>query len=246
MKKIRVTIWHEYAHEKTDPNIRALYPEGMHAAIRDGIQSNEDFDIRIVDIDEPEQGLPAEILDNTDVLLWWGHMRHGDVSDSLADRIRYRVIYGGMGFVALHSAHQSKLFTRIIGTSGDLVWGDEQPEIVWNLLPQHPIAEGIPEHFLLPSEEMYGEPFCIAQPDELVFTSWFKNGNIFRSGCCFYRGIGKIFYFQPGHESCKSYYDPNCLRIIANAIRWAAPTEKVTRVPTSCPYVKSVVEEYGI
>lgn len=222
-KKINVTIWNEFRHEKNDENVKVLYPSGLHAAIRDGIAC-DDFNIRLACLDDPDQGLPEDMLNDTDVLLWWGHCHHDEVEQKLVDRIVDRVRRQGMGFIALHSGHHSRPFRALLGATGDLSWGDDQPEIVWNIMPSHPIAAGIPEHFVLPVEEMYGEPFFIPQPDELVFTSWFKHGNIFRSGCCFYRGIGRIFYLQPGHESCRSYYDKNILRIISNAIRWAAPT----------------------
>ena len=112
---------------------------------------------------------------------------------------------------------------------------------MWNLLPAHPIAEGVPQYFRLDSEEMYGEPFNIPQPDELVFASWFQHGNIFRSGCCFYRGVGKVFYFQPGHETERSYYNPNVRKIIRNAVRWAAPHSLLPGLPASTDYIRPIV-----
>ncbi len=247
MKKLNVTIWNEFYHEKNDETVRAIYPEGVHGAIRKGLADHSDFDIRLASLDEPEQGLPDSLLNQTDVLLWWGHLKHGEVDDGLVNRICDRVLRHGMGFIALHSAHASKPFGRLVGTTGSLCWGDNQTEIVWNLLPQHPIAAGISDCFVLPEEELYCEPFRIPVPDELVFTSWFRNGNIFRSGCCFYRGLGKIFYFQPGHETCRSYYDPNVLRVISNAIYWAAPLDTAEeKIDTGCPHIGSTLKKLGL
>jgi len=236
MKKINVTIWNEFTHEKTDAHVKEIYPDGLHATIKSWQDKDETLNVRLAALDDPDNGLPDEVLNSTDVLLWWGHMRHHDVPDALVEKIRRRVITDGMGFVPLHSAHASKPFAAIIGTDGSLAWGDNQPEILWNLLPAHPIAAGIPESIILESEEMYGEYFNIPQPDELVFTSWFKHGNIFRSGCCFYRGIGKIFYFQPGHEECRSFHNEYIQKIINNAIHWAAPNDFEISRPTACRY----------
>ncbi len=225
MKKINVTVWNEFRHEKTNDEVKKLYPDGIHAFIKSFLDKNEDMNVRIASLDEPEQGLPEEVLNSTDVLLWWGHMAHREVDDALVERIRQRVYTGKMGFIALHSAHHSKPFCAIVGTNGHLSWGREQKEIIWTLMPGHEIAAGIPDHFLLESEELYSEPFYIPQPDALIFGGWFEDGHIMRSGACFYRGAGKVFYFQPGHETRPAYYHPMVQRIITNAIRWAKPNE---------------------
>lgn len=244
MKKvINVTVWNEYRHEKTEEHARKLYPEGIHAKIKSFLDTNEDMKVTLAALDDPDQGLPDDVLENTDVLIWWGHMAHNEVDDELVKKIRERVFLGKMGFIALHSAHLSKPFTSIIGTNGHLSWGREQKEIVWNMLPGHEITAGIPDHFLLGEEELYSEPFYIPQPDELIFTSWFEDGNIFRSGACFYRGAGKIFYFQPGHETCPSFYNPYVQRIITNAVRWAAPCEKGYEITNNCPHILTKVTD---
>ncbi len=234
--KIKVTVWNEGRHEKSEAAIGAIYPKGIHGAVKDFLDKDPDLEVRAVTLDDPDQGLPDELLNDTDVLMWWGHMAHGEVNDALVEKIKYRVYDCGMGFIGMHSAHMSKPFRAIVGTSGELSWGDDQRELVWNLLPQHEIAQGIPEYFDLGIEEMYGEPFRIPQPDELIFASWFQGGNIFRSGCTFYRGIGKVFYFQPGHEAYKAFYNPYVQRILTNAVHWAAPKNLVISTPTSCPH----------
>ncbi|MBO4229873.1 MAG: ThuA domain-containing protein [Clostridia bacterium] len=224
--KIRVTIWNEFRHEKTDANAKALYPLGIHGTIKEFLGKYDDeIEVTLAALDDSDQGLPDEVLYNTDVLMWWGHMAHGEVNDELVAKIRNRVYDDGMGFIAMHSAHFSKPFRSIVGTSGKLLWGDEQQELIWNVLPAHPIAAGIPEHFDLGTEEMYGEPFMIPQPDELVFVGWFKHGYVFRSGCTFFRGRGKVFYFQPGHETEGAFHNPYVQRILYNAIKWAKPNE---------------------
>ena len=240
-KTINVTVWNEYRHEKSDENVAKLYPNGLHAAIGEFLSKNDDMKITLAALDDPDQGLPDEVLNNTDVLLWWGHMNHGEVKDDLVERIRQRVYVGGMGFIALHSAHHSKPFRAIVGTTGNLLWGDNQKEIIWNIMPSHPIAAGIPAHFELPEEELYAEPFQIPQPDAHIFEGWYEHGYVFRTGCTFLRGAGRVFYFQPGHETCPSFYDANVQRIITNGVRWAAPNDFGYEIESGCPYVTALV-----
>lgn len=242
MKKIRVTVWNEFRHEKQDEKIRAMYPEGIHGAIKSILLECDDIEVRTATLDEPENGLTDEVLNNTDVLIWWGHMAHGEVLDSVVEKVKNRVLRDGMGFIPVHSGHHSKAFRAILGTTGDLTWGRDQDEIVWNLMPQHPIAAGIPTRFKL-FEEMYGEPFFIPTPDQLVFASWYADGNIFRSGCCYFRGLGKIFYFQPGHEACKSFENKYVRRILQNAVHWAAPELYVAGDHNCKQQMKTVLDE---
>ena len=243
---IRVTVWNEYVHEKKKESVRALYPDGIHGFVRDFLKKNEDMEIRLAALCDPDQGLPDEVLNNTDVLIWWGHVAHNKVDDKLVEKIRNRVYLGKMGFVALHSAHHSKPFKAIVGTNGNLSWGRNQKEIMWNLMPSHEIAAGIPDHFLLEEEELYSEPFYIPQPDALVFGAWFEDGHIMRAGACFHRGAGKVFYFQPGHETCKSFYNPYVQRVITNAVRWAAPNQIVYEIKNDCPHIlEKTVDEFN-
>ena len=240
MSKIKVTIWNEYRHEKKNPKVAELYPNGIHGKIAEFLGDCDDIETTLAALDDPDQGLPDEVLNNTDVLIWWGHMHHGEVNDELVEKIRQRVYTGKMGFIALHSGHKSKPFMRIVGTNGNLSWGRNQKEIIWNLLPSSPIAAGIPDHFIIEEEELYSEPFYIPQPDALVFGSWFEDGNILRSGACFVRGAGRIFYFQPGHETCPSYHNPYVQRIIKNAIRWAVPNEIGYQLEDTCPHINGI------
>ena len=220
---VRVTVWHEFRHEKRNPVVGALYPQGMHRTIADGLEQHPDLDVRIVALDDPDQGLPQAILDDTDVLVWWGHMAHDDVAEGLVDRIQARVL-GGMGLVVLHSGHMSKIFRRLMGTGCMLKWREAgERERIWVVNPGHPIARGLPERIDIEAEEMYGEHFDIPEPDELVMISWFKGGEVFRSGCCWYRGAGRVFYFRPGHETFPTYYHQGVRAVIANGVRWAAP-----------------------
>ena len=244
-KKINVVIWNEFRHEKVKEKVQVLYPNGLHATIKEFLSSDEELDITLAALDDPYQGLPDELLEKTDVLVWWGHAAHAEVDDELVKKIQARV-YAGMGFVALHSAHHSKPFKAIVGTNGNLSWGRNQKEVIWNLMPQHPIAAGIPDHFTIDCEELYCEPFYIPQPDALVFGAWYEDGYIFRAGACFLRGAGKVFYFQPGHESCKSFYNPYVQKIIANGIHWAAPSSLGYEIPNGCPHLlNSILDEFN-
>ena len=221
---IKVTVWNENAHEKEMPEVAKLYPKGIHGAIADFLSPNEDMLVRTATLDSPDQGLPDELLNDTDVLLWWGHARHGQVEDALVDRIVKRVNLENMGFIALHSAHASKPFQRLLGTpTGMLRWREDgDMQRLWVVSPGHPIAEGLGDYFEVPQDETYGEMFYIPQPENLVFISWHPGGEVFRSGCCFVRG-GRIFYFQPGHETFPVYYQKEVQQVITNAVRWAAP-----------------------
>jgi trehalose utilization protein len=217
----RVTIWNEYRQERSDARVREVYPDGIHAPLAERLKE-AGFEVRIATLDEPDHGLTDRTLADTDVLTWWGHAAHDEVRDEIADRVQHRVLTG-MGLIVLHSGHHSKIFRRLMGTSCDLKWREaDERQRVWVVDPSHPIAEGLGESFVVEPEEMYGEHFDIPAPDSLVFVSWFQGGEVFRSGCCFERGRGRIFYFQPGHETYPTYFDANVGRVIANAVRWAA------------------------
>jgi len=217
----RVTVWNEHRQERSDPPIGAIYPAGIHGAIADGL-GDAGFEVRTATLDEPDHGLDEATLADTDVLTWWGHVAHSEVDDPVVERVHRRVL-DGMGLIVLHSGHMSKIFRRLMGTSGELKWREAaERERIWVVDPSHPIAEGLGESFLIEHEEMYGEPFDVPAPDRLVFVSWFQGGEIFRSGCCYPRGQGRIFYFRPGHESYPTYFHPEVRRVIANAVRWAA------------------------
>ena len=240
MSKLRVVVWGENIHEKKIPIVAKIYPDGMHSTIAEGIrESGTDMEVSTVTLQEPEHGLTEERLSNTDVLVWWGHAGHALVEDTVVDRVQKRVL-DGMGLVILHSGHYSKIFRRLLGTSCSLTWREAgEKERLWVCNPGHPIAAGIDRYFELENEEMYGEPFGIPTPDEQVFISWFEGGEVFRSGCCWRRGNGKIFYFRPGHETYPTYFDKNVRKVISNGVSWARP-EGVWI--DSCPNVKKACE----
>ena len=218
----RVTIWNEFRHEKKNEQVARIYPEGLHSTIAKAL-TTKGLDVQLATLDEPENGLPTEKLADTDVLVWWGHMAHGEVKDEVVEHVYERVL-AGMGLIVLHSAHFSKIFRKLMGTTCNLKWRDiGEKERLWVVNPAHPIAAGLGEYFELEHEEMYGEHFDIPAPDELVFISWFAGGELFRSGCCYHRGMGKVFYFQPGHETQPTYHNPNVQQVIYNAALWAAP-----------------------
>lgn len=221
---IRVTVWNEFIHERRHEAIGKMYPEGIHGAIANHLRSTG-LSVGTATLDMAEHGLTDEVLNNTDVLIWWGHMAHGQVSDEVVNKVHQRVIKDGMGLIVLHSGHFSKIFIKLMGTSCNLKWreaGDK--ERLWVVSPGHPIVEGIGEYIEIPHAEMYGEHFDIPEPDHLVFVSWFQGGEVFRSGCCFHRGRGKIFYFRPGHETYPIFHHADVLKVIGNAVHWAAPS----------------------
>ncbi len=221
---IRVTVWGENVHERTNELVRSVYPDGMHATIAAGLAEDARITTRTATLDQPEHGLTDAVLDDTDVLTWWGHCAHGEVEDEVVDRVHKRVLEG-MGLIVLHSGHYSKIFKRLMGTSCSLCWREAgEKERLWVCNPSHPITQGIDRYFEIPNAEMYGEPFGIPVPEEQIFISWFEGGEVFRSGGTWTRGNGKIFYFRPGHETYPVYYQPEVRRVLSNAVHWAAPT----------------------
>lgn len=235
MTALRVTVWNEGVHETTQPEIAAIYPDGIHGAIAAGLSEllGDDVAVRTATLADPEHGLTEEALSDTDVLLWWGHIAHDQVSDEVVERVRRHVL-GGMGLIVLHSGHFSKIFIRMLGTTCSLRWrnpeGGER-ELVWNVNPTHPIAQGVEQPIVIDAQEMYGEFFDIPTPDDLVFISSFTGGEVFRSGVTFTRGRGKIFYFSPGDQEYPVYFHPQVRRVLANGVRWAAPVAGLRAAP---------------
>ncbi len=263
---INVTVWYEALEEKgelrpefVDPGmpeefrdkmegflkkssagVAEAYPDGLLNTLSGHLRKNDDMNVTYTTLYDSEYGLPDELLDKTDVLIWWGHMAHHAVPDELAFKVVARV-QRGMGFIALHSAHLSKPFRYLLGTSGNLKWREVDFTRVYNLCPTHPITQGVPEYFELEREEVYCECFDVPKPDDLLFTNWYRGGEIFRSGATWTRGNGKIFYFQPGHETFPSYHNPIVIKIIENAVRWAAPV--VWKEKLESPMIEKSPEE---
>lgn len=245
MKKINVTVWNEFLHERQNEKIAKVYPEGIHGAIRQMLSDDENLAIHTATLDMPEHGLSDEVLNSTDVLLWWGHMAHQSVSEEIAEKVKQRVL-DGMGLIVLHSGHLSKPFVKLMGTCCRSKWREnDEKERIWVIEPAHPIAHGLPEFIELEQEETYGERFEIPTPDELVFISWFAGGEVFRSGCCYKRGLGKIFYFRPGHEEYPTFYRKDIAQILKNAIYWARPSGGPVPTFGHYPALENVPDKYA-
>lgn len=221
---IRAVVWGENVHEKKNQVVADLYPAGMHTCIATALTAGG-IQASTATLQAPEHGLPQARLDETDVLIWWGHAAHGDVEDAVVERVA-DAVYGGMGIILLHSAHFSKIFKKLMGTPCNLTWREAgERERLWVTSRHHPIARGLPDHFELENEEMYGEPFGVPEPLETVFVSWFQGGEVFRSGLTYRRGAGNVFYFRPGHETYPTYHDANVQKVLVNAVKWAANPE---------------------
>jgi trehalose utilization protein len=222
---VNVTVWNENRHEQKNPVVRDIYPEGIHGAIASFLKEGE-VAVKTATLDEAEHGLTEEVLNNTDVLIWWGHLAHDEVEDVIVEKVKKRVLEG-MGLIVLHSGHFSKIFKTLMGTTCDLKWREaDDKERLWVIDPSHPIVEGIGEYIELEKEEMYGEHFDIPAPDQLIMMSWFEGGEVFRSACTYQRGKGKVFYFRPGHETYPTYHNEEIQRVIKNAVQWAKPTDR--------------------
>ena len=223
---IKVAVYNEYIHEKTEKWVADVYPEGIHGQLKKVL--SDEFEVTTYTLDNIDE-LTEEALQNIDVLLWWGHMGHHLVPDEVAAHVR-DAVHGGMGMVFLHSGHHSKPFKLLMGTKCNLLWRcDGDYERIWNVKPSHPIAQGIGRFIYLEHEETYGEPFGIPDPDEVVFISSYEGGEVFRSGCCFTRELGRIFYFQPGHETYPTYYNEEIIKVIKNGINWVYSTYRDTK-----------------
>lgn len=236
---IKVTIFNEFVHEREDEKTKSVYPEGIHITLKKALEC-DDISVKTITLDDVKENFDASILDDTDVIIWWGHMAHHLVPDSVAFAVQQAVLKG-MGAIFLHSAHHSKPFKLLMGTPCNLTWREDgDRELVWVTNPAHLIAKGIGRFIKLEHEETYGEPFSIPEPDELVFIGSFEGGEVFRAGCCYKRGNGKIFYFQPGHETFPTYKNEDIIKVINNAIYWAKPDYRVTEL--ECPNVKKPLE----
>ncbi|MBE6768411.1 MAG: trehalose utilization protein ThuA [Ruminococcaceae bacterium] len=234
---IKVTVWNEGRHEKISEEVRRVYPDGIHGALAAFLGTEEDITVRTATLDDPDCGLPQEVVDDTDVMLWWGHMAHGDVPDEVVERVA-NAVHAGMGLIVLHSGHHSKVFRRLMGTPCSLGWRENgDMERVWVVDPAHPITQGIDRYFELPHVETYAEPFSVPEPEKLLFIGSYEGGEVFRSGCLWRRGHGTVFYFQPGHETFPIYYEPAVQTVIKNAVRYCAP---VIRQPITCPHIEKI------
>jgi len=248
--KINTLVWGENVHEQHNKIVADLYPSGLHGCIAEGLNEDAGITASTATLQQEEHGLQEERLAQTDVLLWWGHAAHGDVDDAIVERVLEHV-WSGMGLIFLHSAHFAKPFKRLMGTPCGLSWREAgERERLWVSSPNHPIAKGLPDHFELENEEMYGEPFSVPEPLETVFISWFQGGEVFRSGLTYRRGAGNIFYFRPGHETYPTYYDANVKTVLKNAVHWAYNSQSrrsdLTDAPnTSIDKVLEPIEERG-
>ncbi len=236
MEPLRVTVWNEYLHELEHDVVGTIYPDGIHGALAGAVaEHHPTAEVRTATLRAPDHGLSDELLATTDVLVWWGHMAHAEVSDAWAEKVHHAVL-AGMGLVVLHSGHFSKPFKRVLGTHCSLSWREaDEKERLWNIQPAHPIMAGIPDMFELAQEEMYGERFDVPEPDELLMLSWFQGGEVFRSLCTWRRGVGRVVYFRPGHETYPTYHHPHVRRIVANASDWAR--RRVTVDASKAPMV---------
>ncbi|MBE6545964.1 MAG: trehalose utilization protein ThuA [Ruminococcaceae bacterium] len=237
---IRVLVWNEFKHERTNEKVAEIYPNGIHGAIAEFLGVEDDIKVRTATLLDENCGITKEILEETDVLLWWGHVQHSLVPDDVVALVRDAVL-DGMGAIFLHSAHHSKPFKALMGTSCNLTWRESgDSEILWVIDPAHPITRDIDRYFRLEGEETYGEPFVIPNPDKVLLIGNYSGGEVFRSGVLYERGNGKIFYFQPGHETFPTFKVPEVQTILRNAVRFVAPTyrQKIT-----CPHVRKITDD---
>jgi trehalose utilization protein len=220
--KLCVVVWSEGTAPKN------VYPNDINGAIADGFKNIKNWEVIKANLSDPDQGLPDSLLKRTDVLIWWGHQKHGDVKDALVDKIVKRVKEDGMGFISLHSSHFAKPNKKLMNSpcSWKAYVGDSTTLKVTVKDSKHPIAEGIKE-FTIVHNERYSDPYAVPKPKSVVFegVATLKNGGVDPSqqGLTWEIGKGKMFYFQPGHETNPVFMDENVKKIMINAVKWAAP-----------------------
>jgi len=243
MQKTRILIYTEdvlkTAEKYNNIKIPKAYPDGLYKVIAEAFPEDR-YIVNETGLWNIHETITAEILDETDVLLWWGHSQHDEVPDNIVELV-VAAVQKGMGFIALHSAHFAKPFMRLVGTSCTLGWCHNDRERLWVTAPYHPIAKNVPPYFDLPEEELYAEPFDVPSPEDTVFLGWFASGNVFRSGLTYRRGYGRIFYFQPGHEEYPIYYNDTIRLILRNAVDWAVP--EIRRFDLNCPHIEESLEK---
>jgi trehalose utilization protein len=223
----KVVVWSE-GTANVDDNSKKVYPNDINTAIAEGLKPLEAKGWQIVKagLNDPSQGITDELLNSTDVLIWWGHKRHGEVKNELVDKIEKRVKDQGMGFIATHSSHFAKPYKRLMGTAcswGEYVCDGTSVEVIVKD-PNHPICKGV-KSFKLPLIERYGEPFAVPPTESLpldgVYTKPDGSKAQGRMGLCWTVGKGKVFYFTPGHETYDDYYRAEVRQIFINAVEWA-------------------------
>lgn len=220
---MNITIFNEGRDEKRKPEVLSVYPKGIGGVLKEIIEKLPSVQVlKVASLYEPECGLTEEILERTDVLVYWSHGGNDEFPDIVAERVRDFVLRG-MGFVVLHSANGAKAFKMLMGTSCTMRYRHNDCERMICCNPTHPIAQGVSERFVLETEETYGEFFDIPKPDDLLYLGWFDSGEACRSVCTWYRGYGKIVYLQPGHETNPTFYHPDMQRLIQNSCQWAMP-----------------------
>ena len=271
---IRVLVWDEQQAAQ-----KSAYDGGFlgdtiaaHLAKQPGLK------VVSVNFAMPNQGLADAELDAAQVIVWWGHQKHALVETPRVEAVVQRVLDGRLALVALHSAHWSRPFVRLMQERAkadalaqipaaeratakfeffndnplgkvprrdapltpalrheDGVWkltlpgcifpayrGDGAPGHLKTLLPDHPIARGLPATWDIPKTEMYDEPFHVPAPDAVVFEERWDKGEWFRSGSLWKVGKGGVFYYRPGHETFPVFKQVENLRVVENATRYLA------------------------
>jgi trehalose utilization protein len=274
-RNVRVLMWDEQQPEQK----RAYGDKFLGETIAAHLVAQMGFAVKNVSLASPSQGLDEVTLNDTDVVIWWSHQKNHLVTDENVERLVTRVGQGRLGFIALHSAHWSRPFVRLMQERSKAdalaqipsaeraaakfeylnqnplgkvpkrdalltpslsqengIWkltlpgcifpayrADGAPSHVITLLPDHPIAAGLPAKWDVKQTEMYDEPFHVPKPDAVVFEERWDKGEHFRSGCVWEVGRGRVFYFRPGHETYPVFKQAEPLRVVENAARWLAP-----------------------
>jgi trehalose utilization protein len=226
-KKLRVLCW----SEQTEP--RNIYPTGISGALADHLNKQSEFEAKTAQISDPEMGLSEETLQNTDVLIWFGHKKHGEVPDVLVDRVVKHIRERGLGFIALHSSHYCRILKKALNNTGS--WSSYvnfgKPEQMWVVSPKHPIAKGLTD-FTIPQTEIYTEPFEVPTPEAVIFEGTWETGHRNREVMVWTLDQGRFVYIRPGHEEYPIFFQPPMQRLVSNCVLWAG---KRTNAPAKLP-----------
>ena len=237
-QKIRVLIW----SERTEP--AEVYPEGINGVFVSFLKGEKDMQAKAANLSDPEQGVSEETLANTDVLVWFGHRKHAEVSAESIDRVLRHVRERGMGYLPIHSSHYAKPFQKILeeiaakrGKPLDpaqkpgqwaKVKNEGKPELIHVLTPNHPIAKGVKD-FTIPKTETYWGPLNAPEPDVKILEGRYEGGmQDGMDGLLYQYGKGKVFYFRPGHETYPIYFQAEVQQVLKNAMRFLASRKPAT------------------
>lgn len=126
-KEIHVLIWDEQQTEQQE-----VYPNFLGNQLAKHLRKQEHLSVVVVTPDDPQQGLSDENLDQADVLIWWGHRRHKEITPETGQKIVARIQSGDLQMIALHSAHFATPFMEAMAARTRQDVERDYPQSSWS------------------------------------------------------------------------------------------------------------------